>query len=180
MVRVFLGFVASLFVYGILLFLLNHLSFFDENKLVAVRTKHELKTQEQFVEFYDQLKGAGLILEVIDSKNFILLLAISSIFVFISFATLHMFFDKLFFKSFYQQPSLKPAFMRSGIVTALLMYSFGLRVIGERGFVLPLFGLIIAVGISWFILEPALREKQMIPRKLGENEIENQDIPKHD
>lgn len=157
MKRAGINFVLAVFFGAILIYLLNFLSIWDFNVLNENLEDFNVDTQTEFNEFIVEMKETGLILDLINLRNFFTIQVFVLIVFVFSFSTLHLLFDKLFFKKFYESPSLKIAYRRSMLIGSYLILVNTIRIITR----LDLFLVFILsfIGIILFIVELSLSRK---------------------
>ena len=128
---IFITLIISLCFFGVFSYLLDNLPLFGEEELNKVEEMYGVVTQEEFDSLFLTFKESGLVLELVNKNNFYAMVISFFLFVSTTITAIHLFVDKLFFKRFYEQPSMKLAIRRSLIFSlfiflAMILHLFAL------------------------------------------------------
>lgn len=156
--------ILGLFLMGIAYYFLINLSPFDQQKINELISEKNIQEgeYEELVNELQILVGEGRIIEYLNvnavAASLIILIAI-----FFFFIAVHLFLDKLFFKKFFENPSLALA-IRRGLLFVLgigLIIYLRLRLFTIQELVLvPITLIFIEIGISLFINDYSKRGKK--------------------
>jgi hypothetical protein len=101
---------------GILYYLSIYFSPFDQEEIQKNIEIYRIESNEEFEEYIYELLDYGLIVTVLDTQNVSLWLFIFGCMVVNIIASLHLFIDKLFYKKFFEDPSLFDAYRRGTLI----------------------------------------------------------------
>lgn len=129
---VFVFFTISIFFLGLTIFIVQNFSPFDIQKIEEVISDAEISTNspEKLDQEISALISQGLIFDYL-SNNAYLLLIVSAASLTSFICAIHLFIDKIFFKSLWEKPSLFNALRRSllfSVSIVLVIYLKFLRV----------------------------------------------------
>lgn len=116
----FVTFIISLFMFGIVIYLLDSMPVINQTEVEFLSKEYGVNTNTKFLEVFNDLQDRGLILNILIQKNFWTMDGAIFLFVASSFATIHLFIDKLFFRKFYEQPNLREALVRGVLIAVML------------------------------------------------------------
>lgn len=116
-----LAFLASVLLILLAIYITNTLSPWNQEAVTAAIEQYELADMEQFQEFLHEIFELGLIWDLLDFRNFLSWLFIIGLAFTSSFTAMHMLFDKLFFKKFFEKPRIFPAIRRGTLVYLALI-----------------------------------------------------------
>ncbi len=155
MKNIFIFLVINILALGVLLYLLDNLPLFEKEQIQLLEEKYNVVSNEEFYAFIEQLKAKGFLYDIINKQNFwtMIFVVFVTIFSFCNFV--HLLIDKLFFKSFYQEPSLPPSLRRSIIISILILSIFFLKFFALLD---PLF--VVLFILIFILLELIFRENK--------------------
>lgn len=155
----------SMFLCGLFIYLVNNLAVFDQDEIDYFREKYNLLTSEEFEKFFMDLKNAGLLFQIVKTKNFVSITIVAFMLLVTSFSVIHMFIDKLFFKRFYEDPNILKAFRRGIFFAAFIIIILLLKIFSVLDPLVFVGILILIVGLE-FVITKYLT---------GSNETNNED-----
>lgn len=117
---IFISFIISLIFFGIFNYFLTNLEVIDPAGIEMVQEQYSVTTNAEFLDLFEELRGTGLVYNILNKDNFYGMLIMFSLFVLSTFASLHLFIDKIFFKRFYEQPNLIIA-LRRGVMLGMFL-----------------------------------------------------------
>ncbi len=119
---------------GIFIYLINTLSPWNQDAVNAIIERFNLLTGAQFREFVAEGLNNGNVFELLNLKNLIILLVVGLIAFTSGFSTIHLFVDKLFFRKFYENPSVFHAVRRGMLIGLVIIALSILRLVGSLDF----------------------------------------------
>lgn len=142
-------FLIGVFVALVFLYALNNLSPWDLDQIKQVAGIYGVRDDAGFIESFNKFLNAGLIFRMLNYRNVVILGGLVSSSFVLLFASVHLTIDKLFFKKFYEEPKIFPAFRRGILIVLVCAGLVFLRLIG--GFiwynVVAVVGLIVAIEL---------------------------------
>ena len=159
---------------GIFFYLLNSLSPWNVDAVNTAIERFGLLTNVEFHDFVKESVRDGSIFSLLNLKNLAILGVVGLVAVASAFSTIHFFVDKLFFKKFYEKPSVFNA-VRRGVLLGLLAETFiMLRLLGSFELYIVA-GCVVLVGLIE-VLFVMVGKKEGRERKERKNE--NDEKPK--
>lgn len=150
--RVFIFFMLSIVFFGLFSFMISNLEFMDVTKLDSFQDEFHIQNQEDFDIVFEQIKDKGLALNYINLNNFFALIIILICLCFSTLCAIHLVVDKMFFKTFYQQPDLLPALRRGFLLSFGFCSIILLRVLAVLNIWLVISILIIIVLVEYMFM----------------------------
>lgn len=141
-------FALCVFFIAVSYYLVTTLNPFNEEQIAQLVRSENIKVSEEFQEVVTELIDKGLILEFLDVRNVLLLGTTVTLAVLSGFMFVHTVIDKLFFRKFYEQPSLLLAFRRGVLVCLALVSIFIYRLFAAEWYLTVLtIGLLIIIEV---------------------------------
>jgi len=106
------------------------LSPWDKGKFNEFTNQYGIKNQTDLLENFNSIVDTGLTLKLISTRNVLIWLVLLAQAIIFGFAAIHTLIDKLFFKKFFEQPSLVIAFRRGFFLYLIFLGILFLRLIG--------------------------------------------------
>jgi hypothetical protein len=142
------------FIFGTLLF---YIAFkytpYNADKLMELAGDEGVLNADVFTDNIDDLIEYGLLIPVLDQQVFYIEIVLSGVFVVCLVAAIHMLVDKLFYKKFYESPSVMKAFRRGIIVFSVLIGWFFFRIIGGLSFLNFILMLILGIFLELLLIQ---------------------------
>jgi len=159
---------------GILFYLVGSLSPWNNSAVDLAVERFGLLTNEDFKDFIAQSVREGTIINLLDVKNLIILSVVALVTITSAFSTIHFFLDKLFFKKFYEKPSVFNA-VRRGILFSLLAETLViLRLLGSFELYIVVGCVILAILIELlFVMIVGKKGEEKAKRRESEAEKGN-------
>ncbi len=125
----FISFVLSIFLVFIGIYITNSLTPFVEENLLDYAESQEFLTDNEVVNSIETMIDKGIIFRMLDWKNVTVFLLVFCGAFTAFFSSLHIFFDKLFFKKFEESPNYFAAIRRGLLICFVVVGIFFLRLI---------------------------------------------------
>lgn len=116
---------------GILYYIVTSLSPWNEQAVNQAVERFGLLTGSEFQEFVKEGIANGSIFYLLNLKNLIAIGIVLLVVIVSGFSAIHLFFDKLFFKKFYENPSIFNPVRRGTILSLLIEGLIVLRLSGS-------------------------------------------------
>lgn len=120
---IFLFFVLNLVCFGILAVVTKNLPLFAPEQLEYLKINYGISDNEAFELFFDEMKNQGLILEIVNKQNVEIVGVVAFLNLFTLLISLHLFIDKLFFRTITESPSIRDA-VRRALVLSIICFGF--------------------------------------------------------
>ncbi|MCA9379770.1 hypothetical protein KC675_01175 [Candidatus Dojkabacteria bacterium] len=128
--RGLLSLLIAIFFGALLLFISANYSPFENDGLNNIIQRYGITEEEELLEVIKRSIELGIVWEFLDAEILTAWILIMAGFVISLFTSIHLFIDKLFFRSILESPRLRPA-IRRGIMLYFLIFAFaGLRLMG--------------------------------------------------
>lgn len=148
---IFLFFILNLICFGILAVLTDKLPLFAPEQLQFLEETYGIDNNEEFSEFFSEMKSQGLLLEVVNRQNLEILSLVAFANLFTLLTTIHLLVDKLFFKTVAQSPSIRTAVRRAFLLTIIIVGFIALRLYNLLEWYIVLFVLVLFFFIEYTI-----------------------------
>lgn len=119
----------------------------DKEKLIADFAQEEIEAQEDAINYLEEAIDLGLVTKYINFVNLTLLVVFGGLSLGCVIVFFHMLIDKLFFKKFFQDPDMRTAIRRSGLIIVFLILLIILRLFA----LLDIYTALIFFGVIVFI-----------------------------
>lgn len=105
-------FIFTIFFAGLSYYLLQTLNPFDLDKVNELIVSEQITVVEEFDSVVGELIQRGLVFQLLNTRNITLIAFSLSVSLISGFAFLHLLFDKIFLRKFYEEPSILNALRR--------------------------------------------------------------------
>jgi hypothetical protein len=139
----------SVLFFGLLSFMLNNLEIMSQEQLEIFKNDFGIQDYDSFLLVFEQIKQRGISFNYINVNNFFALISVFTLGLQTTLCSVHLFVDKLFFKTFYQQPNLSLALRRSIVVSLFFGLWVTLRVLAIANIWITLSLIVIASLIEY-------------------------------
>ncbi|HLD03142.1 MAG TPA: hypothetical protein VJC17_00015 [Candidatus Dojkabacteria bacterium] len=164
---IILGIIAAFFTV-IFVYATTTLSPWDKDKFSEFSVQYDIKSQDQLLVNFDSIVNSGLVLKLLHTRNVLIWAVLFGLALVLGFASVHSFIDKLFFRKFFEEPSLVKAFRRGIFIFLAFLGVVFLRLIGG------LYWYNAAAIIALFIaLELVIRNTQLHRTKVISRQIKD-------
>lgn len=116
-VIIFIAAVLFLLLFG---YITQNLSPWNQTEVKSAILNYNLKSDDEFNLFIQDALNYGQISRFLDARNILIWVIVLGVSVVLAFAAVHLFLDKLFFRKFYEKPSMLYA-VRRGIIFYLFL-----------------------------------------------------------
>lgn len=120
----------AIFFAFLVVFITTQYSPFSADALGNIIQRYGITEEAEFIEIISRSIELGIAWEFIDIGSLIAWIIAVAGFVIFAIASIHLIIDKLFFKEYYEQPSLTPAFRRGIELFFILFIFFMLQLLG--------------------------------------------------
>jgi hypothetical protein len=149
-------FALCIFFFVISYYLVTTLNPFNEEQIAQLVRSENIQVSEEFQQVVTELVDKGLIMEFLNMRNVFLLGTTISLAILAGFMFIHTVLDKLFFRKFYEQPSMILALRRGSLVCLGLISLFVYRLFAAEWYLAVLtLSLLVIVEVVIGRLAPA-------------------------
>lgn len=156
---IFLFFVLNLICFGALAVLSDRLPIFTPEQLEFLQVNYGIDNNEAFTTFFNEMKSQGLILEMVNRQNIEIVGGVAFLNLFTLLTTVHLFLDKLFFKTIAEAPNTGNAIRRSLLVSLIISTFLLLKLYNLLEWYLVVFVVVLFIFIEFVLYKVKLSKK---------------------